>query len=594
MITHYATETKREQLDRMRGQLELERSSFVSHWRELGEFIKPRRPRFTLSDRNKGDRRSQSIVDSTATLAARTLRSGMMSGITSPARPWFKLSVQDPALREDEQVKLWLAEVTKRMHDIFLRSNLYKSLPTLYDDMGTFATGAMLVEETFNGKTIHTTVVPVGSYMIATDDEGKVNTFIREFGMTVRQLVGKFGKKDGMGRLLMEEPDFWDNFSQQVKDHWTNGRKDTWVDVVHAIDPNPDFNPEKLASKYKAFRSCYYERGAQQGSINYAMPENNKFLRESGYDYFPVLAPRWETTGEDSWGTSCPGMEALGDVKQLQKGERRGMQAIEKSVNPPLVGPTALRTVKTSLLSGDVNYLDEREGQKGLRPVHEVKPNTRELEDKQAQVRARIRRAYYEDLFLMLATDPRSQPPTAREIEERHEEKLLALGPVLEQLNQDLLDPLIDITFDIMLRQRLIPPPPQALSGATLKVDYISVMAQAQKLVGLAGMERFMQFVGQLGSQTGDLSHLDVVDIDELIVEYADMLGVPPKVIRAIPQIKAIREARLQAQQAQARMAQIQAGATAARDLAAADMDGDNALTRAIKSAKAGTLAPAA
>jgi len=90
--------TKRKQFDILRAQLENERSSFLSHWRDLGEHILPRRPRFTTSENNKGDRKNQKIIDATATMAARTLRSGMMSGVTSPARPWFRLSILFPRL----------------------------------------------------------------------------------------------------------------------------------------------------------------------------------------------------------------------------------------------------------------------------------------------------------------------------------------------------------------------------------------------------------------------------------------------------------------------------------------------------------------
>jgi len=85
---------------------------------------------------------------------------------------------------------------------------------------------------------------------------------------------------------------------------------------------------------------------------------------------------------------------------------------------------------KASILPGDITYQDVREGQQGFKPVYQVDPRINELEQKQAQVRQRIQRAFYEDLFLMLANDYRNDRPTAREIDERHEEKLLALGPV--------------------------------------------------------------------------------------------------------------------------------------------------------------------
>ena len=85
-------------LEALRSSLWSGRASFDSHWRELGDWMLPRRTRFWSADRNKGDKRNQNIIDSTARFAARTLQSGLHAGLTSPARPWFKLSTHDPAL----------------------------------------------------------------------------------------------------------------------------------------------------------------------------------------------------------------------------------------------------------------------------------------------------------------------------------------------------------------------------------------------------------------------------------------------------------------------------------------------------------------
>jgi Bacteriophage head to tail connecting protein len=199
--------TKRQKFEIIRAQLENERATFTAHWRDLGDFILPRRPRFYTSDVNKGDRRNQKIIDSTATLACRTLRSGMMSGITSPARPWFRLATPDPSLSEMGSVKRWLDDVQRILQTSFLRSNLYNILPIAYGDLGVFGTAPIFVEEVFNGDVMNFSSFPVGSYMISKDHAGKVDTFIREFRMTVRQIVSQFGELDKDGKPS------WDNMS---------------------------------------------------------------------------------------------------------------------------------------------------------------------------------------------------------------------------------------------------------------------------------------------------------------------------------------------------------------------------------------------
>jgi hypothetical protein len=564
-------QTKRQRLDSLRSQLENEQNSFLTHWRDLSDFVQPRRARFNLSDKNKGDRKNTKIIDSTATLALRTLRAGMMSGVSSPSRRWFRLTTPDPELAEYGAVKEWLDLVTKRMELVFMRSNLYNALPVVYGDMGLFGTACMYMEEDFK-HVVRFYTLPIGSYRIANNDRQQINVLQRDIPLTVRQVVQKFGKYTENGKAD------WSNISNMVKTLWDRGEYEAWVDISHSLYPNDDWDANKAMSKNKKFASCYYELGSSGGhNTNYMNNEQDKFLSEKGYDLFPALCPRWEVADGDVYGTDCPGMTALGDIKQLQLAEKRAAEAIEKQVRPPMKAPSALRTQKASILPGDITYLDEMDGRGGFQPIHEVKLSIQELEMKSEQIRERISMAFFEPLFLMLANSDRRQI-TAREIEERHEEKLLAVGPVLEQVNQDLLDPLIDNTFDIMLRQRLIPPAPREIQGMALKVQYESIMAQAQKLVGIGVVERFTSFVSSVA--TVDPTVLDKIDRDQLVDVYADMTSVPPGIVRSDEDTAAIRGQREQAAAAQQQMEMINQGAQAAKNLSQTDLESDNALAR--------------
>ena len=571
--------TSRRSLDFLKSQLKLERSSFDSHYRDLGENILPRRLRFDLSENNRGDKRHNNIYDNSALSAARTLSAGLMSGVTSPARDWFKLASPDITLNENEEVKQWTHIVQKRMHSFFLRSNLYNKLPIVYKDMGVFGTSALFIEEDFDSL-MRVYTFPIGSYWVGTDPIGRVNKFCREIRMTVDQVVEKFGRIIPNDRSKI----VWDNISDRTRSLFENGNTEAWIDVTHIIRPNPFYNPNKKGSKFKKYQSVYYEFSSQSTSGSQQSSgigvDDHKLLMEDGYDYFPVLCPRWELSGEDVYGTNCPGMTALGDVKQLQLGERRALQAIEKMVNPPLTGPTSLKKQAVSHLPGDITYYDVREGQQGLRSLYEVNFRLDQLEGKQQQTRERISRAFYEDLFLMLAQSDRRQI-TAREIEERHEEKLLALGPVLEQLNQDLLDPLIDIAFILMEKQGYIPEPPDAIQGAELRVEYISIMSQAQKLVGIATMDRFVGTVGNMASIHPSV--LEKINGDQVIDQYGEMLSVPPGIIRSDEEVASSRQAQAEAQAQQAQAEQAVQMAKASKDLAQAPMEGDNALKRMIE-----------
>ncbi|WPR86370.1 portal protein [Klebsiella aerogenes] len=544
-------ETIKEQLLKQVALLNNDRSSFEPHWRELSDFINPRGSRFLVTDVNRNDRRNSKTVDPTATLANRTLSSGMMSGITSPARPWFKLATPDPDMMDYGPVKLWLEAVQRRMNEVYNKSNLYQSLPLLYSSLGTYSTGAMAVLED-DEDVIRTMMFPIGSYYLANSARGSVDTCYRKFTMTVRQLVMEFGMS---------------NVSTSVKGLWESGSYETWVEVIHAVYPNIDRDTGKLDSKNKRVKSVYFEVGG----------DNDKLLRESGFDEFPIMAPRWEVNGEDVYGSSCPGMIALGQVKALQLEQKRKSQLIDKATNPPMVGPSSLKSQRVSLLPGDVTYLDVMTGQDGLKPAYQVNPNTADLLADIQDTRQMINSAYFVDLFMMLQNiNTRSMPVEA--VIEMKEEKLLMLGPVLERLNDECLNPLIDRTFSIMARKNLLPPPPDVLQGMPLKIEYISVMAQAQKSIGLSSLSSTVGFIGQLAS-LGKTEALDKLDADQAIDAYSEMSGVSPTVIVPQEQVNQIRQDRAQQQQQQQAMAMGMAAAQGAKTLSEAQTADPSVLT---------------
>lgn len=548
--------TKREFYQRLRGALLTERSSYEDHWRNLSDFILPRRSRFFVSDRNKGDRRNQRIIDSTATQAARTLQSGMHSGITSPARPWFRLSTRDPKLAKFGPVKSWLHQATQAMYTILAQSNVYNALPLIYGDMGVFGTSAMSAMDD-GPDFLRCYPYPIGSYALGISKRQIVDTCIRDYQMTVRQLVDEFGEA---------------NVSQTVKTMYDRGDYEQAVDVCWVVMPNPDADENMLESKYLPFSSCWFEVGRDDGKI----------LRESGFNEFPILAPRWAITAEDYYGTDSPGMVCLGDVRQLQVMQKKKGQAVEKIINPPVQGPSGLRNQKVSLLPGDITYLDVASQQQGLRSVYDVRIDISHLREDIGDTRFQINSAFFVQLFLMLATsDSQNTQKTAREIQERHEEKLLMLGPVLERTNDELLNPMIDRVFAMMSRGGLLPPAPEEIQGENLKVEYISLMAQAQKLVGLVGVDRFLASTVPLAEVYPLVRYK--IRAEELVNEYAELTGINPDLVVPDDEAMAAYDADRQAAKAQQQAEQMNLAAKSAKDLSGASMDGNNALSQMVE-----------
>ena len=161
---------------------------------------------------------------------------------------------------------------------------------------------------------------------------------------------------------------------------------------------------------------------------------------------------------------------------------------------------------------------------------------------------------------------------TATEVAERHEEKLLMLGPVLERLHNELLGPLIDTTFDMAERAGILPDAPPELEGMELNVEFISVLAQAQRAVATQGMDRLIGTVGGLAQLKPDV--LDKIDFDQVVDDLGGALGVNPKIIVPDNVVAALREQRAQVAQAQQAAAAMPAVVDAAKTAGDINMQG--------------------
>lgn len=514
-----------------------ERESWINHWREINQNLLTRTGRFLLSDTNRGDIRYNKIYDSTGTRALKVLGAGMMSSLTSPARPWFKLKVPDESLMQYQPVKIWLYQITELMLAIFQRSNTYRALHTMYEELAAYGTAASIVVPDFDS-VIHHHTLTAGEFCIATNWRGDVDTVYRELRKTVKQVVDEFGI---------------DNVSITVKSLYNDKNYDAWVDIVHAIEPRDDRKRGKIDNLNMPWRSVYFEKGG----------DSDKVLRESGFRRFPALCPRWAISGGNIYGES-PGMESLGDIKQLQHQQLRKAQGIDRQINPPLQAPTSVKNNEVDTLPGGVTYVDQTGAGRAIQPIYDINLNLNYLTQDIQDVRQRINSSFYADLFLMLSnmTDTRM---TATEVAERHEEKLLMLGPVTERLNTELLSLLIDLTFDRIIETGIAPPPPDELAGLDIQVEYISTLAQAQRAVGVNSIDRFVGSIGAWAQIAPGV--LDRLNSDQLVDSYGDALGVDPRLIVPLKDAEEIRQARAEEQAAQEQAMKMAQGADTAQKL---------------------------
>lgn len=526
------TDRPKEPFARRLAVLRQEREWWLSDAKIISQYINPRRGLFGREDQRRR-RQMSSIIQNEAMMASRTLGNGMHSGLTSPARPWFRLTTPDPDLAEFSTVRDWLYRTTRLMQDIFASSNFYTARQQTYPEVGDFGTAAVIVDQDFDD-VVRFTVIPTGQYCLATDEKDRINTFYREFAMTVLQVVGKFG---------------YENCSDPVQQMYDRGSYDALIDIVHVIEPNMQQIKGIKGPMGMPFVCCYYE----------AKGDVDKLLSFKGYRKWPVATPRWDVQAGEVYGTGC-GLIALGDAIGVQLLEKRKAQAIEKLVTPPLQAPVGTTNI-THLPGGTT--IRPQASTLGITPLYEQNPAgitaVRGEIDGHSE---RIRRAYFSDLFLMLAQSDRREI-TAREIEERHEEKLLQLGPVIERQHNEDLNVCVDVTFDIASHVRILPPIPKELEGVDLKVEYVSILAQAQRAVTVGGIERLAGFIGNLAAAKPEV--LDKFDFDQTVDEYADAIGTPPALILSDDKVKELRDARAGAEQNAQAMAAMPAVSEAAQ-----------------------------
>lgn len=522
--------------------LQDDRDPWWTAWREIAQFYIPKRY-IWLSTKNEQKNyvgKNGTILDGTGTKAGRVLAAGMMNGVTSPSRPWFKLRIPGLDDDADHDARLWLDETERRMLQVMAESNFYNALAIMYIDLVFFGTAAMLIYED-----VHTIIRAynnaLGEFYLGQDDRLMVNTFAREFSLKVGQVVSKFGLE---------------NCSQRVKDAWRTGRRFEDIDICHIIEPNDGI--DYPVPKMFEYREVYYEKSGEMGMA----------LKVGGFHELPGIFPRWEITGNDSYGTS-PGMDALGDVIQLQHETKRKGQSLDYMVRPPMVMDIQLQHRPTALLPGGQTFVSGA-SQVGAKPAYQITPPLAELSADIRDVQIRIQSIFHNDLFQMISQLDTVR--TATEIDARREEKLVQLGPVLERFENEALDPAIKRIYSIMERKQLLPEPPPSLQGVQLEVQYVSILASAQTAVGVASTERFLQLVGNMSAVWKDATLIP--NVEELLRDYARDIGVKAKGLKSREEVDQERQASQQQEQAAAAAEAAPPAAQAAKLLSETDVGG--------------------
>jgi hypothetical protein len=486
------------------------RSNWENHWQEVSDYMLPRKAEIT-KERARGDKRHTQIFDATAIHALELLASSLHGMLTSSANKWFSLRFKELEFNEIDEAKEWLEDATSRMYDVISKSNFQQEIFECYHDLIAFGTSCLMIEEDKEDNLLFS-ARHIKEVYIQENKKGFVDTLYRRFKMPAQAVADKFGLE---------------NISKDVINLVKKNPFDD-VQLIHVIRPRYDFDPKKEDKQNMPFQSIYMEY------------ESAHIISIGGFKENPYVIPRYLKASTEVYGRS-PGMNALPDVKVLNKMVENSLKAAAKQIDPPLLIPDDGMLAPIRMSPGSLNYY--RSGSRDRIEPLNINANNATTINAENQRRDAITKMFHVDQLVV--TENRNM--TATEVLQRQEEKMRILGPVLGRLQSELLSPLIIRVFNVLLRKGLFQQAPDILSQQELNIEYVSPMALAQRSQELQSIMRGLEIFGSL-SQT--MPVMDYIDENGFIKQIIDILGLPAKMIKSDDEVTQIREERAAAEAA--------------------------------------------
>lgn len=555
--------TRREHCNKRLTSLKAMRQPYETEAKEIASLAQPARSRFmnALGSRAKLERATnRKLQDDHGILAFRTLRNGMTSGLSSGSRPWIKVETEDRDLMKDHEAAEWLTHLEEEIYGLARRSGFYPVAANGYAEMGLFGIEAGFMEESWRTDAVCHSMT-FGEYWTGLNSEGRPDTLYRRVPMTAIQVVEKFAARP-------DRSVDWSRVSPTVKNAYDTSNYELAVNVMHAIEPNLRIQPGRMDAAGKAFLSCWWDEG----------DDRHQTLREGGYEEQPFWSPRWETVGGDVYASSYPGVDCLPSLRQLQMQVKRKGEATDHCILPELVVPSTLNG-RVKRMPRNVIAAAQGDIDKAM-PIYQVPYQAiGVVREDIADIREGINRLSYSELFMAITNMKGIQPRNMEEIASRNEESLQQLGPTIERVEVEKLQVWIDRAVGILHRAGRLRPAPEVLQGERLRFEFISILAQMQRMIGIGQIERSIGFVGNMAGGWQDA--LDLVDSDATVREYFNRAGAPAITLRSEKDVEAIRAARAQeaATAKAAALAQpMQQAAQGARLLSETDTGGGTSL----------------
>lgn len=516
------------------------RANWENYWQDIANIFMPRKAYITRPAVPGEHMDYSRVFDSTPIRALNTMASGFHSWLTNPASKWFTLEMVERELMELKEVKVWLEDSVSETFFTLNNSNLDETLQEFYIDSGGFGTGNVFTQEDVKDR-VRYMELPISEVFIEEDVRGRVNRLYRKFEYTVQQAWDLWGAKAG---------------AEVVEKITIDKKKNDKVIYIHYIGPRDIRQEGKKDKLNMPFESKW---------VTYVKKET---IAEGGYMEFPLACGRFNKRTGEPWGFS-PAMDNLADAHMLNAMKKTLIRAAMKVVDPPFLLPDRGFILPLNMNPSGANYRKSRATTKDDFQMLITKGNIPIGLEMIQDTRESINLGMFVRLFQAFGPDRAKM--TATEVNARIREGMALLGPVVGRFQQEVLDPIIIRTFNILHRNFLLPPIPPILQGREFTVKYISPLARAQRETEVSAILRMLSTVGEMAAFVPNV--IDKINPDKAVDVIAEVIGVTPQIINDDEETAKIRQAKFEAQQAAVQAEQIAQGAGAVRDMAAAEKD---------------------
>lgn len=511
--------------------MESKRATWDSIWEDVRHLVDPSARNITTGGYSQEDTPDRydiaRLVDTTLCQSVQITANGQLSHVTPVGEQWFAFDT--PAHVRDETFAAWCSEATEIAQREIARSNFYDVVHEDYLTRTAYGIGCLFSTWSDKLGTLLFKEIPVGTYCVEEDDEGRVDTVFRRFYLTPRQAIMHFDKD-----MLP---------AQIIRDADHPAKQDNPVPFLHAVYPNLERDPAKDDNKNMPWRSVYVSE------------QHKKVVRESGFDSLPFHVSRWIRWGETPYGIGA-GVLAMPAAKQANFLEVMADYVAEKATNPPILVPAGFKHDIDST-PGGITHFDPT-GKDNMPQEWQTGSAYQIDKDRLADKRTVIEAICFVPLFRSITEQTKAM--TAREVQERVSEQLTMFHPVFARLTVEMLTPMLKRVLSLLIEHEVIPPPPSSVmrrseQNAALAeipdpgVQYSSRIALALKEQQSTGFYSMLELIGQLGNVAPDV--LNIPNFAKAFRDIARSRCIPEAWMRSEKEI----EDRL-AQQQQAAAAQ--------------------------------------